>query len=300
MIIDDFFDYFRSCKACSVRTCIEYRKVINLMHRFVRERRHTCDDELSFYQSITKQDLIAFFTYCDVELHNSANTRCIKHSAVKTFYQYLLEFDYILINPCASIPHPKKTQAPAKYLSLVESILLIQSVHEDKRTFYNARNTCIVSLFLNCGFRLSELTSIKLSDVEQNRITVLGKGAKYRTLYLNPAARDCLQDYLEERKSDSVYLFVSIKGQKISGNAVYSIVKNAIAKAGLDAKKYSTHKLRHTAATLMYRYGHTDLRVLQNVLGHTSIQSTQIYTHPEAIDYINAVNSNPLSVFSYH
>lgn len=300
MIIDDFFDYFRSCKSSSERTSIEYRKIIDFAHRWIKSNRHDTPDELSFYKSVSKQDLVSFLTFCDKELHNAPNTRCIKISAIRSFYQYLLEYDYISINPCASIPRPRKVPSPVRYLSLVESIVLIQSVHSDQRKFYNARNTCIVSLFLNCGFRLNELNSIKITDVDQGMVTVLGKGSKYRTLFLNPAARDSLLDYLSIRKSDSPYLFVSIKGKKLCDNAVACIVKTAIAKAGLDAKKYSTHKLRHTAATLMYRYGHTDVRVLQNVLGHTSINSTQIYTHPESIDYINAANGNPLSALNWH
>ena len=151
--------------------------------------------------------------------------------------------------------------------------------------------------------RLSELVNINIKDINfyDNKLNVIGKGNKERTIYLNKACIDAINSYLAVRPHDGVKfdsrdaLFLSKRKERISNRMVQEIVKKELIKAGLDISKYSVHKLRHTAATLMYQYGDVDIRALQVLLGHESISTTEIYTHVENKQVKNAVESNPLA-----
>jgi len=189
-----------------------------------------------------------------------------------------------------------------KYLTLDESRSLLDVAgDEDNRN--NIRDLAIITLFLNCGVRLSELVNINIKDIKfsEQKLNVIGKGNKERTIYLNNACVKTLNEYLNVRpkegiKYDSVdALFLSERRERISNRTVQVIVKRELQKAGLDTNKYSVHKLRHTAATLMYQYGNVDIRALQELLGHESISTTEIYTHVDSTQIRNAVESNPLA-----
>jgi site-specific recombinase XerD len=161
------------------------------------------------------------------------------------------------------------------------------------------RNYAMITLFLNCGLRLSELVNIDLSSMKDDTLTVLGKGGKERTIYLNHACKKSIEHYLTVRKSGNIKdknaLFLSERNNRISTKTVQYIVKKFIAKSGFDEKKYSVHKLRHTAATLMYKHGNVDIRSLQEILGHESISTTEIYTHVDNKQLRDAVEKNPLA-----
>jgi len=159
-------------------------------------------------------------------------------------------------------------------------------------------------LFLNCGLRLSELAGINLNSIKDDKLVVIGKGDKERTIYLNKACLDALNSYVEnERPKDGIKalhknaLFISRNKQRISVKTIQHLVKKHLQAAGLDTSKYSVHKLRHTAATLMYRYGNVDVRVLQEILGHTNLSTTQIYTHLDDEQLRNAAGNNPLAEY---
>ena len=189
-----------------------------------------------------------------------------------------------------------------KYLSLEESKKLL-NVTQDEENRNNTRDYAIITLFLNCGMRLSELVNINIKDINfsECKLNVIGKGNKERTIYLNKACMKALQDYLEIRPKEKIKydstdaLFLSERRERISNRTVQVIVKKELLKAGLDINKYSVHKLRHTAATLMYQYGNVDIRALQELLGHESISTTEIYTHVDNSQVRNAVESNPLA-----
>ena len=163
-----------------------------------------------------------------------------------------------------------------------------------------------MTLFLNCGLRLSELVGINIQDIDfsEAKLTVIGKGNKERTIYLNKACLNALSEYLSVRPKNGVKvdklhsekaLFLSERKERISRRTVQYIVDKELKRAGLDSSKYSVHKLRHTAATLMYQYGNVDIRALQELLGHESISTTEIYTHVDNSQVRNAVESNPLA-----
>ena len=206
------------------------------------------------------------------------------------------------INPTQNLETPKIGKRLPKYLSLDDSKKLLSvAANEDNRN--SERNYAITTLFLNCGMRLSELVGININDIrfEDWQMTVIGKGNKERTIYLNKACIHSIQNYLNVRPKKGLSsdgekaLFLSERKQRISKRAVQQIIYSELRQAGLDTTKYSVHKLRHTAATLMYQYGNVDIRALQELLGHESISTTEIYTHVSNQQVRNAVESNPLA-----
>jgi integrase/recombinase XerD len=182
-----------------------------------------------------------------------------------------------------------------RYLNIEESKKLLGAIDGEHRE----RDFAIITLFLNCGLRLSELVGINLNRIKNDILTVVGKGDKERTIYLNAACKRAIEAYLKVRPVEGVKdknaLFLSERKQRISNKTVQHIVKKYITAAGLDPERYSTHKLRHTAATLMYKHGKVDIRALQEILGHESIATTEIYTHVDNQQIKTAVESNPLS-----
>lgn len=208
-------------------------------------------------------------------------------------------------NPALKIKTPKLGKRMPKYLSFDDSKKLLEAT-ADENDENKERDYAIITLFLNCGLRLSELVGINISNIDfnENRLTVIGKGDKERTIYLNNACIKAIQEYLLVRPKEGVKndskgsnkaLFLSKRKERISNRTVQYIVQRELMKAGLDTSKYSTHKLRHTAATLMYQYGNVDIRALQELLGHESISTTEIYTHVSNEQVRDAVERNPLN-----
>lgn len=261
------------------------------------------DIDINTIRKITLDDIHAFVSYLATDLRSKPATRARKVSSIRIFFKYLsAKAKLIEINPAQNLETPKLEKRIPKYLTLDDSKkLLYVAGNEDNRN--NARDYAITTLFLNCGMRLSELVNINIKDIKFDdcKMTVIGKGNKERTIYLNNACMRAVKEYLEVRpKEDVKYdskdaLFLSERRERISNRTVQYIIKNELRKAGLDTNKYSVHKLRHTAATLMYQYGNVDIRALQELLGHASISTTEIYTHVENERVRNAVESNPLA-----
>jgi site-specific recombinase XerD len=259
---------------------------------------------------VTTYDVESFVAYLMNNMLDTEATRSRKISALRSFYAYLLSKKWIDENPVASIPLPRKKRSLPVYLTLEESEALLDFFSKDQSGF-KERNFCIVTLFLNIGMRLEELVGINRSDIKDGeKITITGKGNKERTIYLNEACKKAIKNYEPNRiappegSQDEDALFTSRQKNRISRRMVQKIIKDAIysmtLKDGfskLDGKKYSTHKLRHTAATLMYQYGGTDIRALQDVLGHENLSSTQIYTHVSDEQVKSAIANNPLNKF---
>ncbi len=257
------------------------------------------DVDLELARSVTITDLYAFMVYCREELGNNTATRARKTSTLRMFFRYLsLNTHQIDENPAELLESPKIKQSLPKHLTLENSIELLDSVDGE----YSERNYCILVLFLNCGLRLSELCSLNLGSItDEGTMTVVGKGNKERIVYLNDSCKAALKKYLAVRPNNGIptadknALFISRNHRRISPKTVQYIVKNQLEKAGLGGMGFSTHKLRHTAATLMYQHGDVDIRVLKDILGHANLGTTQIYTHVSDVQIKKAVDSNPLS-----
>jgi site-specific recombinase XerD len=242
--------------------------------------------------------------YVSNDRGNKASARARKLSAIKAFYKYVCTKRHLMDkNPAIDIESPKKRQTLPKFLSVEESLSLLSAVENDKESKTRERDYAIITLFLNCGMRLSELCGINLNDMDKDMhsLRVLGKGAKERIVYLNDACKSALSRYLEIRLSEKYKavnvpaLFISKQNKRISNKTVQWLVYKYLTLAGLDYKHYSTHKLRHTAATLMYQTGKVDVRVLKEILGHEQLNTTQIYTHVSNKGMQDAIDNNPLA-----
>jgi len=259
--------------------------------------------DIEFLKKITLEDIHSYLYYLKSTYRSKPATIARKVSTIRIFFAYMTQKEKILeINPAQNLETPKLDKRQPKYLSLEDSQKLLQiTANENNRN--NKRDYAIITLFLNCGMRLSELVGINIKDIQfdECKMTVIGKGNKERTIYLNKACMEAINNYLEVRPKDKLKyedrdaLFLSERLERVSRRTVQHIVEKELKSAGLDTNKYSTHKLRHTAATLMYQYGEVDIRALQELLGHESISTTEIYTHVANSQVRNAVESNPLA-----
>lgn len=311
MILMDFLDYLETIKGRSSNTVKEYAYDINLMIKFIIARKNniklnsfddiididSSDVDLSFFKSIDVIDLHSFMGFLDHNRSNSSSTRSRKTSSIRTFYKYLINIRKLdIINPAELLDSPKKNIRQPVYLTLDESLDLLKVILREKDEEIKSRDYCITVLFLNCGMRLSELSSINIDHIKTNTLRVIGKGNKERTVYLNDMCLDAIDNYLKIRPEiDNDALFISKKRNRMSNRAIQYRIEHYLKVAGFDTNIYSVHKLRHTAATLMYQYGNVDIKVLQEILGHESVSTTQIYTHVDNNSLRNAVNKNPLN-----
>lgn len=315
--LNSFLDYTITILNKSPNTVKEYNYDLTMFLRFIKMRFNMTNEEefsniiikdisLDTIKKINLDDIHAFLGYLTTTYHSKATTRARKVSSIRVFFNYLCaKAKLIEINPAQNLETPQLDKRLPKYLSLEDSKKLLNvTANDDNR---NAkRDYAIITLFLNCGMRLAELVGININDIDfsENKMTVIGKGNKERAVYLNKACVNAVKDYLSVRPKEGIKtdkfnsknaLFLSERKERISRRTVQHIVDKELLAAGLDTKKYSTHKLRHTAATLMYQYGNVDIRALQEVLGHESISTTEIYTHVANEQARDAIESNPLA-----
>jgi len=313
-LLNCFLDYLDSALDKSQNTIKEYNYDLVTFFKYLKLDDSSVDTNSKEFiinditiedlKKLTLDDLYTYTSYLKNVKKNGAATRARKVASLKAFFNYLCMNQKLLdINPAQNLETPKIGKRLPKYLTLEESQQLLTNV-EKANSRNEPRDYAIITLFLNCGMRLSELTGISMGDIDfdNNKLNVIGKGNKERTIYLNKACINSIMKYLSSDKRKSLKndfrtpLFLSERNERISQRTVQEIVKKYLVATGLS--KYSTHKLRHTAATLMYKYGEVDIRALQKLLGHESISTTEIYTHVDNDIIRNAVESNPLSNFT--
>ena len=315
--LNSFLDYTITILNKSPNTIKEYNYDLATFLKFIKVRFKMTDEEdfskitikdipLSTIKQIKLDDIHAFLSYLTNTYHSKAATRARKASSIRVFFNYLSQkANLIEFNPAQNLETPKLDKRLPKYLSLEDSKRLLNVAGSDDNR-NNKRDYAIITLFLNCGMRLSELVGINIKDINfsECQMTVIGKGNKERTIYLNKACMTAINNYLAVRPVEGIKtdkansknaLFLSERKERISRRTVQYIVDKELRAAGLDTNKYSVHKLRHTAATLMYQYGKVDIRALQEVLGHESISTTEIYTHVANVQARSAIENNPLS-----
>lgn len=298
-ILKNFLTQKLTIEGKSERTVQEYYYDLKNFFNYIKEeKKYKGKIDLDFIKSITLNDIYDYLMYIGNVRKNSARTRARRVSSIKSFYKYLfLKAKLIDFNPAQELDPPKIVKSLPRYLELDESKSLLNAVKGKNKE----RDFCILILFLNCGLRLSELVGINLTDIKGDTLRVLGKGNKERTVYLNDACLSAIEEYLKIRPTDGLKdknaLFISSQKNRIYFKTVQYLVKKYLKSAGLDTTKYSTHKLRHTAATLMYKYGNVDVKALQEILGHEQLNTTQIYTHVGNEQLRDAVKRNPLADF---
>jgi len=319
-IVQEFASYKLGIQGCSSKTVDEYLLDLRTFFRFLLAKERGIDYEsdefleidvrvmdLKRISAITTAQIYDFLMYTGNIRGNQSSAKARKLSSIKGLYKYLVnKRNYLDVNPAQNIETPKSKKALPKFLTLEESIALLDCVQNDVESKNRVRDYAMLTLFLNCGMRVSELVGIKLTDMdpELRSLRVIGKGNKERIIYLNQACRTALAQLIEERRSPkfasvkSKALFLSNREQRISVKTVQHIVYKYLAMAGLEAKHYSVHKLRHTAATLMYQSGQVDVRVLKDILGHEQLNTTQIYTHVSDAHMQEAMEMNPLATVS--
>ena len=310
-VLRDFLTYSETIRGKSAKSVEEYYLDLQTFFRYLLTIRGMVPNDtefdkisiesvdISLIKTVTVTDLYSFIVYCKNERGNNAATRVRKTSTLRVFFKYLTSHMHLLeINPAELLEAPKVKSALPRHLTLEDSLELLSSVEGPNRE----RDYCILTLFLNCDMRLSELCGLNLSDVRQDgTMRLLGKGNKERIVYLNDACIAAIAAYLPVRPNEGVIardkdaLFISRNRRRISNKTVQHLVKTYLEKAGLGGQGFSTHKLRHTAATLMYQHGNVDIRVLKDILGHANLGTTQIYTHISDQQIKNAIDSNPLA-----
>lgn len=310
-VVRNFLMYNETVKGKSSKSIDEYYLDLQTFLRYLLLSRGLVSSVIEFdkidiskvdidlLKTVTLSDLYAFIVYCKNERGNNSATRARKVSTLRIFFKYLTVQEHLLdVNPAEMLESPKIKQSLPKHLSLDDSLKLLNSVIGNN----SERDYCILTLFLNCGMRLSELVSLNITDIKADgSLVITGKGNKERLVYLNSACLNAINDYLKVRPTEDINyndrnaLFISRNKRRISNKTVQHIVKTHLEKAGLGDMGYSTHKLRHTAATLMYQLGDVDIRVLKEILGHANLGTTQIYTHVANKQIQSAINANPLA-----
>lgn len=316
--IKNFITYLVAIRGRSQLTASEYYLDLRNFFRYILQKRDLVSKDTPFQEisitsidlplirSITSNDIYDYLMFMSKDRptqQNSSETQygvekktlARKTSALRSFYKYLTEKVYLMEhNPTLSIEPAKAKKTLPKYLTLTESVELLSNIDGS----HKERDFCIITLFLNCGLRVSELAGLNLSDRSDSQLRILGKGGKERIVYLNDACNAALEAYLPVRLPPKVgaqnALFISAMGNRINVQTVKWLVKKHLNAAGLQSKNLSVHKLRHTAATLMYQNG-VDVRVLQEVLGHENLNTTQIYTHISNENIKDAAEKNPLA-----
>ena len=317
-IIREFAGYKSYIQECSQRTVEQYlidlrtffRYLIcegqpNLLHdkeAFASIKVDTVD--INMLRRVTTDQIYDFLLYANDDRQNQTAAKARKLAAIRALYKFLVnKRGYLTDNPTANIDTPKRKKSLPKFLSLEEAQALLRAVATDTESQFRERDYAIITLFLNCGMRVAELVGINLTDLdsELRSVRVLGKGNKERIIYLNEACRDALRAYLAIRLGEGCSaasdrsLFLSNRLARLSIQGVQVTVQKYLKRAGLESKHYSVHKLRHTAATLMYQSGAVDIRVLKDILGHEQLNTTQIYTHVSNQGMEDAMKHNPLS-----
>lgn len=310
-VLNEFLNYLQKIRAYSICTIKSYESDLRMFFGFIIEYKNLNVQlkNISIFPltQINTSDIIAFLVYLNYHRNNSSYTRERKKCAINSFYDWLYSRREKLQkeNPTVKLPKIQPHFRIPKHLSLNQA-KEIQTIFTEKNSKTPIRNNAIITLFLSTGMRLSELISINIDDIdfETNIIKIIGKRKKQRIVYFSEYCKKVLKDYMKIRNKNKNIkdtdaldaLFISTQNKRIGIDGVEDICKKAYKLMGLQDNGYVTHTLRHTAATIMYRYVSQDLLVIRDFLGHDNLTATEIYTHVYNEDIKNAVDRNPLNI----
>jgi len=286
--IDEFFDYMTIIKGRSEGTIKIYASTLEEFFNFIYQKKKI-DFETpvteDLLKGITKMDGVSYIGWCATR-GNSANTRNRKVITLRTFFKYLEDNEGIK-NNIDKLEISKTTKSVPKYLTENEALELLNLAKRSKRDY------AIILMFLTCGLRVSEMASLNRSDIRaDNTMVITGKGNKQRKIWLTDDLIVAINRYLETRDDNNPCMWTGNEGSRYSKIGIQFMVKDYLTKIGRE--DCSVHKLRHTFATLMYQSGSADLLQLQQILGHSSPSTTQIYTHVADEQLAECVKHNPL------
>ena len=310
--IVEYVRYLEVIAGKSANTAFNYYCDLRNFSKFMKRRRGLVPDDMemkdidpkgletAFWGSVSKEDIYEYLYFLSRECGNKKSSTARRLASLHGFYDYLVnQVNRLKQNPTASIRPPKQDKVLPKYLTAEQSKDLLECTQT--QSDFPERDYCMVVLFLNCGMRLAELVGMNLEDIdfEQRQIRLFGKGHKERMVYLNDACVEALQLYLKKRNAmeglnprEKAVFLTRRRKERIGNRRVEQLITGAMKAAGL--KGFSTHKLRHTAATLMYQTGNVDILTLKQLLGHSSVGTTQIYTHLQEFQVRAAIEQNPL------
>lgn len=299
-LLEQYLNYLSAIKQRSPCTVQEYRVDILMFFMWLSDRRgnpltarNFSFANKEFIRSITLDDMYAYISYYQIEKQASTGAQARRIVAIRQFWRHLTANGVLESNVTEKLETPKQPKRLPKYLSLEESIRLLIACEDVPR------DHCIITILLNCALRISELASLNVSQVSGDVLSVIGKGNKERKIFLTPAAKLSITQWLEMRNkidAPTDALFLSRNKRRMSIRSLQDVVKKYVELSGLESKGITPHKLRHTSATLMYKYGKVDIRSLQQILGHESVATTEIYTYVDEAQLQAAVNSNPLAI----
>lgn len=312
IVLKKFLGYLQTVKGKSPKTVEEYFFDLRTFFRYLKLANRMVSPEVPFEEikiddvnidllkEVNLTDVFEYMNYVATERNNHEAARARKVSSLRHFFKYLTnKTQELSFNPVQELETPKLPKKLPKFLSLEQSKALLEAAQTHGGN-YKERDYCILTLFLNCGLRLSELAGINLNDyTPEGVLKITGKGNKERVVYLNSSCKNALESYRKVRPNDGLNdksaLFISRQKNRISVKTIQLLVNKYLKSAGLGNMGYSVHKLRHTAATLMYQHGHVDIRILKEILGHENLGTTEIYTHIANSQMKDALDSNPLS-----
>jgi len=321
LFLRNFLIYIDTIKGRSKRTADAYYTDLRTFLRYFKVKKRLVDEPIGFGSTepakaisalgtvsindvkldliadISLEDLYEYMAYLNRTRQNNQYTRARRVSSIRALYKYLtVKTQELTTNPAKDLESPKLGKSLPRYLSLDDSLALLNAIPKDDKNY--KRDYLILTLFLNCGLRLSELVGTNIGDIRGDTLRVIGKGNKERVIHLNNACQKALENHLEERKTDNNRdnnaLILNRSHRRLGARTVQNMVDKYLKLAGLDFEKYSPHKLRHTAATLMYQ-NDVDIRELQEILGHEQLSTTEIYTHLDKDSLRTAVSKNPLA-----
>ena len=316
--LSDFLDYMAVIKGRSALTVKNYYSDLRLFLRYLKVNndptlKNSDFSGITIYdvpeqlvKSVTLTDIMSFLHFSMEQRQNEQKARARKAVAIRRFFKFLTDNkQWFEVSPAANLELPSPKRSLPKHLTIDQANQLLSEC-SDIKDWADSRDYCIITFFLNCGMRLSELVGISVNDYMKSRdvntgeeyyfIKVVGKGNKERIIYLNSACVSAYNAYIQLRPNvqGENALFISKRSKRISNRRVEQIIEEKLLKSGLAGMGFSVHKLRHTAATLMYQNG-VDVRVLKEVLGHENLNTTQIYTHVSNVQIKQAMDNNPLA-----
>lgn len=293
-------DWKKAIKNYNIYLSIERSLSKNTVDAYIRDINNLAKFSKKKPLKIKRDDIINYINFLNIS-KKSARTQARIISSIKTFYNYLIFDEKINQNPSSEIYSPKLEKKLPIVLSTEEIDRIISSFNLSKEN--SERNRTIIECLYSCGLRVTELVNLKISEINfiDGYIKIIGKGNKQRITPINKKLSTYLKYYINNirsklkiDKSNSDYLFLNRRGKKISRVLVFNIVKTACQKVGIK-KNISPHTFRHSFATHLVEGG-ADLRAVQEMLGHSNITTTEIYTHLDT-NYLKEemVNYHPRS-----